>query len=73
MSSISWRTPRGGLCETGSALLLYHGSAVEIQDPDVSVGRKKLDFGLGFYTTTMPAQAEGWAKRRFLKSYEVPQ
>jgi len=48
-------------------MLLYHGSDCEVQKPDPAVGRKKLDFGPGFYTTTMPEQAEAWAKR---KAYE---
>jgi len=45
-------------------MLLYHGSNIEVVKPDHTVGRKKLDFGQGFYTTTMPEQAEAWARRR---------
>jgi len=51
-------------------MLLYHGSNDEVMQPDLAVGRKRLDFGPGFYTTTMPEQAEAWARR---KAYEVDQ
>jgi hypothetical protein len=42
---------------------LYHGSSLPVETPDASVGRVKLDFGRGFYTTTKPEQAEEWAFR----------
>jgi len=51
-------------------MLLYHGSNVEVQKPDPAIGRERLDFGPGFYTTTMPEQAEAWARR---KAYEFDQ
>ena len=41
---------------------LYHGSVVEVRKPLVGVGRKKVDFGQGFYMTRMRKQAELWAK-----------
>ena len=50
-------------------MLLYHGSNSEVKKPDPTVGRRKLDFGLGFYTTTMPAQAEAWARRKAYESF----
>jgi hypothetical protein len=43
---------------------VYHGSYIEIQKPDVDYGRFNLDFGKGFYVTTLQAQAEKWAPRR---------
>jgi hypothetical protein len=48
-------------------MLVYHGSNIEIPAPDVAKGRKRLDFGAGFYTTTLAEQAEAWARR---KAYE---
>jgi hypothetical protein len=48
-------------------MLVYHGSNLVVSSPDVSMGRKKLDFGTGFYTTTLAGQAKAWAKR---KAYE---
>lgn len=40
---------------------LYHGSLIIVQHPLVNVGRKDLDFGQGFYTTDLKAQAKNWA------------
>jgi hypothetical protein len=44
--------------------LIYHGSTTEVRFPDINYGRVKLDFGKGFYATTMQAQAEKWARRK---------
>ena len=41
---------------------LYHGSIVEVRKPSLRYGRKRTDFGKGFYTTTLAEQAEHWAK-----------
>lgn len=41
---------------------LFHGSFISIEHPLVNVGRKKLDFGPGFYLTRLQSQAEAWAK-----------
>lgn len=45
---------------------LYHGSVVAVRKPSVVKGRKNVDFGRGFYTTTNYDQAREWAelKRR---------
>jgi hypothetical protein len=43
-------------------ITLFHGSFISIEHPLVSVGRKKLDFGPGFYLTKLQSQAEAWAK-----------
>ena len=45
-------------------VLVYHGSTLEVRTPDISIGRVKLDFGRGFYVTTLLEQAEKWALRR---------
>ena len=42
---------------------LYHGSTVIVDKPLVSYGRDNLDFGKGFYTTSMQNQAEKWVQR----------
>lgn len=42
---------------------LYHGSTAIVENPLVSYGRDNLDFGKGFYTTRMKAQAEKWVQR----------
>ena len=41
---------------------LFHGSDVAVRDPLANVGRKKVDFGQGFYLTSLREQAESWAK-----------
>lgn len=59
---------------------LYHGSVVEVRKPSLRYGRKKTDFGKGFYTTTQPEQAEKWTKikqdrtkasKRIVSVYEI--
>ncbi|MBO4465080.1 MAG: DUF3990 domain-containing protein [Bacteroidales bacterium] len=59
---------------------LYHGSVVEVKKPSLWYGRKKTDFGKGFYTTTQPEQAENWTKikqdrtkapKRIVSVYEI--
>ena len=44
-------------------MVLYHGSNIEIKHPSLNFSRTSLDFGAGFYTTSVFAQAEKWAKR----------
>lgn len=41
--------------------ILYHGATVEVREPLISVGRKDLDFGQGFYVTNDRQQAIDWA------------
>lgn len=43
--------------------ILYHGSNVIVEHPVVSIGRKDLDFGSGFYLTPLFEQASKWAVR----------
>lgn len=44
-------------------MILYHGSMLEIPQPNIAFSRIKLDFGRGFYTTPIKAQAISWAER----------
>ena len=44
-------------------MILYHGSYTTIEKPKILVQEKGRDFGFGFYTTTIKAQAERWAIR----------
>jgi hypothetical protein len=52
---------------TNAPVRLYHGTserhaqAIVAGDVDVSVGRRKPDFGPGFYTTSFERQAQTWA------------
>lgn len=38
-------------------MILYHGSYLEIQTPDLVHSRVSVDFGRGFYTTPLYEQA----------------
>lgn len=41
---------------------LYHGSFLAMLSPFVGLGRKKVDFGQGFYLTKLQSQAHSWAE-----------
>ena len=41
---------------------LYHGSFAAIERPEAAKGRGNLDFGRGFYLTSLRPQAERWAQ-----------
>lgn len=43
---------------------VYHGSNMEVTKPDIVHSYKALDFGQGFYVTTVIEQANRWAKRK---------
>ena len=42
-------------------ITLYHGSYIAVSSPLVGLGRKKVDFGQGFYLTNLYEQAKSWA------------
>ena len=44
-------------------MILYHGSYLEIQTPDLVHSRKNVDFGRGFYTTPLYDQAIKWCEK----------
>lgn len=44
-------------------ITLYHGSTLSIEHPLAKVRRADLDFGRGFYLTSLRSQAEQWAAR----------
>lgn len=43
---------------------LYHGSLVEVKEPEILVTDHKMDFGNGFYCTTSQVQASKWTKSK---------
>lgn len=48
-------------------MMLYHGSFIEIRNPDIKHSRENVDFGRGFYATPIYEQAVNWCgkfKRR---------
>ena len=44
-------------------MIVYHGSYIEIKNPDLNHSRSNVDFGCGFYTTTIKEQAEKWCAK----------
>lgn len=44
-------------------MILYHGSYLEIKEPDLFHSRTDVDFGHGFYLTPLYEQAEKWCGR----------
>jgi hypothetical protein len=47
-------------------MILYHGSNIIVKHPDILHSQICLDFGSGFYVTSVKEQAERWAKRKGL-------
>ena len=45
-------------------MIVYHGSVTAVEKPDILHSFRPLDFGKGFYVTTVREQAERWAKRK---------
>ena len=45
-------------------MTVYHGSNVIVNKPDIEHSFRPLDFGKGFYVTTVKEQAERWARRK---------
>ena len=45
-------------------MIVYHGSIITVDKPDVNHSYRPLDFGKGFYVTSVREQAERWAKRK---------
>ncbi len=43
-------------------MIIYHGSTVTVEKPEIRPSETFLDFGKGFYTTTSYEQAERWAR-----------
>jgi hypothetical protein len=44
-------------------LILYHGSYLPIDKPDIFHSLNNIDFGKGFYTTPIKEQAIKWSQR----------
>lgn len=41
-------------------MIVYHGSSETVRQPDILHSYRALDFGRGFYVTTVREQAERW-------------
>ena len=54
-------------------MLVYHGSPLVVESPEIRITRFNKDFSYGFYCTIMRTQAERWATRfgdGFVNIYE---
>ena len=45
-------------------MIVYHGAITAVKHPDTEHSYRNLDFGKGFYVTTVKEQAERWARRK---------
>lgn len=45
-------------------MIVFHGSSGIVRHPDTLHSYRALDFGKGFYVTTVREQAERWARRK---------
>lgn len=50
-------------------MILYHGSTVTVETPEVIKAEIGRDFGFAFYTTDIEEQAIRWAKRKAMIAY----
>lgn len=50
-------------------MIIYHGSTVLVEHPEIRISETFLDFGVGFYTTTSYEQAERWAKIKMRREH----
>lgn len=50
-------------------LTVYHGTDCLFQDIDLGKSLGRRDFGIGFYTTTIAAQAESWARSKKARNH----
>lgn len=44
-------------------MIVYHGGAAEVPNPDLGHSRKAVDFGPGFYVTPILDQAKRWCEK----------
>lgn len=52
-------------------MIVYHGSNMIIDNPDTEHSYRPLDFGKGFYVTTVKEQAERWAKEKLIYTEQI--
>lgn len=51
---------------------VYHGSIFAVNNPEIRPVTRPLDFGVGFYVTTLQDQAEHWAQKKAEKINKTP-
>ncbi|EGT4049346.1 DUF3990 domain-containing protein [Clostridioides difficile] len=59
-------------------MIVYHGSYCVVKMPNITFSRDSLDFGKGFYVTSIKTQAINWTerfkkrgKKEYLNSYSL--
>lgn len=52
-----------------STMIVYHGTDCIFDGIDLKKSKDKRDFGAGFYTTTIAAQAESWARSKKIRNH----
>ena len=52
-------------------MILYHGSIEIVENPEIRIPSRSLDYGSGFYTTTSLKQAEDWVKGKLNSNIPV--
>jgi hypothetical protein len=83
LTTTAARDATSSIAAKDGSIDLYHGTSsggaanIRSNGIDVSAGRANRDFGQGFYTTRLPAQAARWASDNFGDSstvlhYRVP-
>lgn len=48
-------------------MIVFHSSSCVVEHPDLTFSRDYLDFGKGFYVTTIEEQARKYAQRFLLR------
>lgn len=52
-----------GVDRVNNKIIVYHGSRVNVEQPEIKIGKYTKDFGYGFYCTIMKKQARRWATK----------
>ena len=53
-------------------MLIYHGSYMEVKNPEIRKPNRNHDFGIGFYTTTNEEQAIKYSKIVYNRQGGIP-
>jgi len=51
---------------------VYHGANAIVQTPEIRAVSRPMDFGAGFYATTLLAQAVEWSRKKSIKEGGTP-
>ena len=54
------------------SILVFHGSTAVVDRPEIRSVSRPLDFGAGFYVTSIRERAEEWAQKKAMKEHNDP-